>query len=77
MKQLYRIELKKATIAPYTLNVQIRDGRKKEGSVGFMIAGDDIDKLISWAEWKITNELCDFNEETVDMTEYKEVPLQT
>lgn len=67
MKQLSDIELKKGTVAKYNLNIKITDvddPEDQDKGEGFMINGDDLQRVIDWAEWKLTNILCEFDEQT-------------
>jgi len=58
MKQLTDIQLKrtpKGTSEKYAMFIQITD----IDSTLFTITGNDIDQLIWWSEWKISQELTD------------------
>ncbi len=57
MKHLTDITIEPATATKYTMSILIQDGDTTDAIV---INGDEIDRLIDWAEWKITNTLCDF-----------------
>lgn len=62
MRQLTDIELTEGQGFKYLLKATIQDSKKEEGRDLDVIAirGNDIQMILDWAEWKITNELCGF-----------------
>jgi hypothetical protein len=76
VKQLTDIELTEGQSLKYSLKMTIFDDSKKglEMSDVIAIRGDDLDMILDWAEWKITNELCGFKHGKKNkMEDYKEV----
>jgi len=66
MKQLSDIELKPGTAAKYSMTIKITDVDEPDNQdkgEGFMINGDSVQRIIDWAEWKLTNILCEFDEQ--------------
>jgi hypothetical protein len=66
MKQLNDIVLQPGTAAKYSLSIKITDVDEPENEdkgEGFLINGDDIARILAWAEWKLTNTLCEFDDQ--------------
>jgi hypothetical protein len=56
MKQLNDIVLQPGTAAKYSLSIKITDVDEPENEdkgEGFLINGDDIARILAWAEWKL------------------------
>ena len=71
MKQLNDITIEPSDAYKYLLKMTLRNKKKTEG---FAIRGNDLQMILDWAEWKLTNELCGFRHTKANkMEDYKEV----
>ena len=76
MKQLVDIELTEGEGYRYLLKLTIHDSAKQEDKASDVLAirGNDLDMILAWAEWKITNELCGFKHNKKNkMEDYNEI----
>jgi hypothetical protein len=75
MKQLTDIELTKGDGYKYFLKATIFDDTKSEDKASDVIAvrGDKLQMILDWAEWKITNALCEFDDQEDNSMEDYEV----
>jgi hypothetical protein len=75
MKQLTGIELKEGEGFKYLFRATIHDDKKEEGRDSDVIAirGNDLEMILDWAEWKLTNELCGFKHNKKNKMEDYEV----
>ena len=75
MKQLTEIELTDGQGFKYLFRATVQDDTKEEGKDLDVIAirGDDLQMILGWAEWKITNTLCEFDDQEGNSMEDYEV----
>ena len=75
MKQLTEIELTDGQGFKYLFKATIFDDTKHEDKASDVLAirGNDLDMILSWAEWKITNTLCEFDDQEGNSMEDYEV----